>query len=414
MAVLVSANFRESAERLVELSDEDDPDSFAAIRAFLYACPVELDDRKHGAVFRIAAAAHRWQLHDLLQGICAYVVAFNLLDDEEALLCAVPVVALPAVAPSFVEVFWNLVGVSFSRFAMVHTEASHADAGEEHFNVRECPGFPGIWDLALSQSALPTLLRALTKTRNQDIQAQLLDMLMRDLEPRIDDDDTTLKLLEMVRPMSLRQRYLLDGARDAREDCSLRAHRLLARSLLEPSHGRYEMSFSWMVNVWSIMPRSEYYLFGPAGTNRKSLEADSEEWRSPQKFYAHSAIHLIVTTEARPPVDMTVTVELRAGVLLSQEYKYLEIIMRILDDKECVCWGKMGRKRGEVLYRLEETVCLPVRGERKVKFQRNIGEGIFKRLHEAHKAWRQCPVEVEFSTRVLLNAWPELGPGGAE
>lgn len=108
--------FAEQRTSRVSLCDDDDPQTFALIRDFLYAKDICLMDVTFPALVRAARAAHRWQLMPLFVGLLEFVRNKNLLNNSDPLLQAVNLLYLPGVPRSVLLYFWDRVGSFFGYF----------------------------------------------------------------------------------------------------------------------------------------------------------------------------------------------------------------------------------------------------------------------------------------------------------
>eukprot|EP00177_Eucheuma_denticulatum_P004824 GFKZ01008762.1.p1 GENE.GFKZ01008762.1~~GFKZ01008762.1.p1 ORF type:complete len:574 (+),score=60.34 GFKZ01008762.1:185-1906(+) len=116
---MIRRSFSEQRTKIVSLSEDDDPEAFSVIRDFLYAKSISLSAVPFSVLLRTARAAHRWQLTPLFSGILHFMEDDRLLQDQNSLLEAVDVFALPGVPREVLLYFWNCVGINFGNLGNV-------------------------------------------------------------------------------------------------------------------------------------------------------------------------------------------------------------------------------------------------------------------------------------------------------
>lgn len=205
----------------VQLCEEDDPRSFAVLRTAVYMTPVQLEpgmDR----MLKLAWAANRWGLWELFQGICFYFREDNVLGDVESLVKVAGLTELVDVPSSFVEYFWECVGRKLKLFGYDGAQSDCLPV-----EVRLCPRFPRLWEMAFSQNMVGIVLEYAKLDANAKLMERLLEMLLCYMEPKINNDWTFCKLLaQVISPLTAPycRRIAREGILDDRS--SARAMRL--------------------------------------------------------------------------------------------------------------------------------------------------------------------------------------------
>ncbi|CDF39049.1 unnamed protein product [Chondrus crispus] len=285
LAALATRDFREKNSAVVTLSPLDAPDVFALIRRFLYAAPLPLEDVAVDRLLRLARATHRWQLTPLFEALCTFVAEQGFLDDPQNVLQAADLSTLPDVPPLFVTTFWTAAAKAFDdfgpqplpkrgrcRLALEDSDDEDAASSSEQnpgtsaksadippILARLCPRFPHIWDIALSQQILPSFLLSVSSFSKRDLTIDLLDLLVQYIEPRLASDDVLVRLFSALDPGAVSAERLFERPSLVSE-CSPRAMRLLAKSILSASHLKHEMSFSWEIpSMVSGMVRKTFF-----------------------------------------------------------------------------------------------------------------------------------------------------------
>lgn len=109
--------------------------------------------------------------------------------------------------------------------------------------MRLCPGFPSLWSLALSHGMVGIALRSII-VHWEEYAEDLLEVILKYLEPRIDDDGEVCDLMTLLDLNSLSYERLL-ASRQIDRECSTRAMRLFAKTMLSPAVPRHEMRYAW-------------------------------------------------------------------------------------------------------------------------------------------------------------------------
>lgn len=421
LAALATRDFRERSERLVTLCEDDDPDTFAVIRQFLYGNEISLAGKAVHRLLAIASAAHRWELLPLFRGLCVFIVHHDLINNPDKLLSAVRTVALEGAPDEFRNYFWECTAGFFSELSVhsdpasqqhtpvrenttldshahstsdttrepdfdISTSASELQAYPQPVELKLCPRFPGLWDLALAHKMLPFLILTIGHDASPQVKLDLLDLVMRYLEPLIPDEDDVLQLIELLRPDSMRQDYLLSRPEQAGRECSARATRILAKSLIAPSRPRYEMSFSWITCLWNITPCRVNFLYGPCTPEPNYGGYSNPE--PPRVFNSSSSVHLYIETVSSPDEHVTVRVKWSVGAIFPFKYKRLEIDLSLLERNACKCPYDEVKENKRCLYRVTRAICLTKKGE----FGERIGKEIFDTMRKSHNSPPKCTV----------------------
>lgn len=198
MAAMVQRDFRESRSRHVALPPEDDPKTFAFIRAYLYCISFRCD--RHDGISAAACTVHRWQLMDLFRVLLCYVTNFSHMPDVAAVKSVLRVAHLPELPLSFKKFFWKGVAFKFHWFLdspLFRGPRHHSLSKEEAMlEDRFSRPFSGAWDLAASHgmaAMFMSYVRKLVSFPNMNI--YLLELILVYLEPRISDDHEIQQLI---------------------------------------------------------------------------------------------------------------------------------------------------------------------------------------------------------------------------
>lgn len=114
---MVTTGFQETSQKKVSLSEEDDPDTFAVIRDFLYCKRISLRNRTLVQMLSVIRSAHRWELLDLFEVILRHICIFELLTTATSVLTMVDAVRLPGIPKEFKDYFWRCAGLFFDGFS---------------------------------------------------------------------------------------------------------------------------------------------------------------------------------------------------------------------------------------------------------------------------------------------------------
>lgn len=245
LAALIKPPFVEAASRQVQLCEADDPKSFAVVLKFLNGVQVPLADTEGGVhtLLAVARSAHRWDLSDLLRGVCLYLSSFQMLQLTDHLIDAADVAVLPGVEADFIEYFWSCVGNRFKEFRSVDgyrvyatddggVTTEQAEATDVPIQVDVCPRFPNLWELALEQGMAHTVLNAAIANEEDEFKEELLQVVLLYIESKLNDDVAVLDLLALfgLKDWDYCDKVLNDALLDTK--CSIRAMRLLAKALV--------------------------------------------------------------------------------------------------------------------------------------------------------------------------------------
>lgn len=288
--------------------------------------------------------------------LCAFVSTHDMLCDAPTLLMAVDIVALPGLPQRFQDYFWESTAKFFMEFSPPGFGYGKAEDAEREDKVMEreeevdkweteeeihscvpaqiklCPCFPDMWDLALSHGAVRKLIKDIRRPNVPGLNADLLDLVMRYLEQRIQDDDEVLELIELLGPDAMREEYLLQRC-GVGDDCSARAVRLLAKSLIAPSCPRNEMSFSWDVSLNAITPCRQNFLYGPCVP---ATRGPRSRW-DPNLFDASSSVHFNIETVVNPGKQVSLNVRWDVGPCFPFKGKKVEFLLVMMKSN---LWGK--------------------------------------------------------------------------
>lgn len=353
LAALLSTYFAEGSTRTVTLCSDDDPATFAIIRDFLYGLQISLYGVELPRLLRVLRSAHRWQLVELFRVLCAFVSTHDMLCDARTLLMAVDIVALPGLPRRFRDYFWESAAKFFMEFSppgfgrgkvedveregkvseqdkVVDNWETEEDGRCLPVHIKLCPCFPDMWDLALSHGAVGKLIKDIRRPNVPGLNADLLDLVMRYLEQRIQDDDEVFELIELLGPDAMREEYLLQRC-GVGDDCSARAVRLLARSLIAPTCPRNEMSFSWDVSLSTITPCRQNFLYGPCVP---ATRGPRSRW-DPNLFDASSSIHFNVETVVNPGKQVLLNVRWDVGTCFPFKGRKMELSLVMVKRDLC-------------------------------------------------------------------------------
>lgn len=259
------ASIAKDKQEDVRLGFDDDARSFGVVRRYLYEQEVDLD---HDVVelMQIVQVAYRWELAELVRGVCEYVRGADLLslDDEEvwvsSILKAAGVIALPEIERGFVTYFWECVGRRFDNFRAVNGrktwgEGNGTGGGTGGMVEGEgWTGFPGLWDLAYAQGMVKRVMQCAVGRVGEETMREFLEVVLVYLEPRMRDDEEVAELLGVLGAGvgEYRKRVLTEGILD--RECSVRAMRLLANCEVGNKVGRVKRGAMWGVRRVVALP----------------------------------------------------------------------------------------------------------------------------------------------------------------
>lgn len=101
----------------MQLSAEDDIDTFKVLRDFLYCNKITLIGVGVDKITKILQAAHRWAVMELFFVIIEFVLERNAVGNSRDLLSLLPVVTLPDVPDRFKSFFWTETALCFDGFS---------------------------------------------------------------------------------------------------------------------------------------------------------------------------------------------------------------------------------------------------------------------------------------------------------
>lgn len=254
---MVNDSFSEGLTKEVRLCQGDDPESFQLLAKYLNVLDVEFGGMSGASgvatLLALARSAHRWDLSELLGGVCMYLEKERLLRGTDELVEAANVVTLPGVDEAFVEYFWEEVGRQFGDFRMRNgtrvyamdalgglTTSKDDEGGEVGLEIRVCPRFPMLWSLALEMKMERKVVKAAVERARGEVKEDLLRVVLSFLEPRMANETEVRELLRSFewRDWSYRVRVMRHGVLDA--ECSVRAMRLLGDAVFEEMQGMEE------------------------------------------------------------------------------------------------------------------------------------------------------------------------------
>lgn len=419
LAVLVSRDFREKRDNVVTLSDADNPATFAAIRLFLYCRPIPLENLKMSETLDLARAAHRWQLNPLFQSVCRYMVEMGLLLGPQAVMQASDVAAFPDVPEVFSHCFWGAAATCFDAFGPEKLDRSGGDGyrlviddsdeddGEAETSgletpailARLCPRFPYLWDIALSQGVVPRFLLAVKASSTRVLTADLLDLVLQYLEPKIPDDETVVRLIAGLDPGAAHCESLFCRP-DIENDCSTRAIRLLGKSMLSATHLKHEMSFSWKIPSMASGMVKKTFLFG-ACSDTSDVNVSSHVSIEDQKHLYSTETCVLFSLQALVTggSPSLFHVQWEVGQSFPLIDKDMDLRVAVVDST-CSCWHAQGPPDPEI-----EKCLYDWRRSAKVRqTERQISvvlpKAAFKILRERHNFSNSCPVMIWLHVRL--------------
>lgn len=180
LAGLLNEYFKEGRNRIVKLSLEDDPVSFEHIVLFLYCQKVDFQFSSTTRLLELAKAAHRWQLSELLDGILEVIRRKDLLRQKSERFYASYLLKLDGIPKEFSSYCWAIIGTHFTEF----------------WSVEDASG-DSLLDLAIEQDALATVFDSISH-ESKDNSAMIWKFTLTQIEPRVEDDDKMLALLERL------------------------------------------------------------------------------------------------------------------------------------------------------------------------------------------------------------------------
>lgn len=114
----MSSEFRESAERKVVLSSEDNPETFSILRDYLYCKQIDFSRLKLPHLLNVIHSAHRWSLLPLFAAVCNHVCMADIIQDGGDVIAAAGAVELPDVPDKYRRHFWNKAARCFDDFTV--------------------------------------------------------------------------------------------------------------------------------------------------------------------------------------------------------------------------------------------------------------------------------------------------------
>lgn len=344
MKALVTQDFKEKVLQKVSLSAEDDPETFAIIKDYLYCKNIGLFGKPVPLLVTVIRSAHRWELSDLFQAICRYVVQYDVLSDLRLASCLADVILFPDVPVMLKEYFWLRVAQYFDQSAPpefrnnnLPTRLGNCTESDENVDTimkTLSPSFPQIWNLAIADRALPTLIQRILETTSRDINEALLRLILQHLEPRIQDDAVLLNLLNMVLMDSGPCHDLLNKSYVDRL-WSARAVRLFSRSLRFPHLSWGGMSFSFRERNWLNLNGT-----GPCSQSSFTLCLPKHGFISPN-------VYISVTAQIKRAKDLEVVLflswKMDSGVDTSFSKQSLDVRVYLQEDQgiggdRCKAW----------------------------------------------------------------------------
>lgn len=256
---------KDKQQQQVALSSDDDAKSFGVVRRYLYEQEVDLD-LDVVELMQVVQVAYRWELHELVRGVCEFVRRCDMLSmgDEEVwvsgMVKAAGVVALTDVERAFVEYFWECVGRGFDNFRRVNGpktwgEGGGGGAGDGGGGGIDdgWTGFPGMWDLAYAQGMVRRVMECAVGNVCEETMKEFLEVVLVYLEPRMKDDEEVAELLGVLGGgvVEYGRRVLMEGILD--RECSVRAMRLLANSVLGSGGGRVRRRGFWAMGLRRLL-----------------------------------------------------------------------------------------------------------------------------------------------------------------
>lgn len=223
---------------------------------------------------------------------------------------------------------------------------------------RLCPRFSGLWPLAISHGMVKIAMHHIVCNAGRRAAPACLDVILQYLEPRIEDDNTVCDLIAQVGLDTVGIEDVLNRA-SLDSECSARAIRLLAKTLLTPRLARQEMRYSWSLNLHEPSGFTKDVMFTPenpelaeygyredSGLVRERLERPALEHKGrsmkrsskPSKYDVvnHSSVRFSLSCEYDPLEMMGVILSWSPGVLFEDAEEMLHVSLELLDDG-CKC-----------------------------------------------------------------------------
>eukprot|EP00177_Eucheuma_denticulatum_P006588 GFKZ01011991.1.p2 GENE.GFKZ01011991.1~~GFKZ01011991.1.p2 ORF type:complete len:477 (+),score=63.97 GFKZ01011991.1:197-1432(+) len=254
LAAMVNETFAEGLTKEVRLCQSDDPESFQLLAKYLNVLEIEFGGMSSGSgvatLLALARSAHRWDLSQLLSGVCMYLEKERLLRGTEELVDASDVVTLPGVDEGFIEYYWEEVGRQFGEFRMRNgtrvyakdargglTTAEDEEGTDVGLEIRVCPRFPTLWSLAMEMKMEKKVVKTAVERASGEVKEDLLRVVLSVLEPRMANEADVREMLRSFewREWNYRVRVMRLGVLDA--ECSVRAMRLLGDAVFEEMQG---------------------------------------------------------------------------------------------------------------------------------------------------------------------------------
>lgn len=250
LAALTREGFSEHENKVVELSEEDDPVTMTVIKDFLYGKHINIYDMRLCDTVRAVRASHRWQLDELVEVLCDSMICTNMLNGGEDILLAANVIRLPHLPPSFREHFWEEVGKNFDSFSHESDESNEEKpCTNNDVNVRLNPKFPDLWQLALEDDMVVRVIRLIIIHSIRITSEDLLTLILVYLEPRIKSDKEVCGLLGELEFDGEWWDSSAELDLVSNEKCSIRGTKLLVMAALRPNSNRMEWRTTLELNL---------------------------------------------------------------------------------------------------------------------------------------------------------------------
>lgn len=251
--------------------------------------------------------------------------------------------------------------------------------GEVKIEKRLCPFFPEIWELAVSQGVITSLMRDIlwSSSRNEkELKTDLMHLVLQYLEPRIEADDTIMTLMCLLFSDFMgSEDYINRG--EFQNDCSTRAMRLFSKALIASIRcPRAEMTYAWPVPppLDDGVVRASYdFSYGMrGGSERRGLFMTTIDSVSQSLHF-----NVRIKTHAHRAVEFTVKWEVGDCFPLAEK----DLVLRAsLIDDTCNCASNRSLSSG---YLLDRTFQHSLRG-RTARFGGLVDDQVMNLYHSRY------------------------------
>lgn len=217
--------------------------------------------------------------------------------------------------------------------------------------VRLCPGFPRLWPLAVAQGMVYVVLRSII-THWEICSKDLLDVVLKYIEPRIDDDAEVFALLALLDVDTIWLQDLFES-KQTDDECTARAMRLLGKTMFGPAVPRHEMRYAWKVYLSEKQEFVKDFFFSPDNDSILAKEVTEKILSEAidngnRRRSRHSKFEVTCETSVRftlsvgcdPEDEAGIHLFWRPGVVFTYAACRIIVDMEVLDNGCQCCLGR--------------------------------------------------------------------------